>query len=92
MIVLAGGYAYDISGGAAELLTIHPRTGRLVRESSLRWPEDYPPREVAQNLRAWYGPGARARAVTMGAWEAAMLLEERHVAMNTPATPTVKRP
>lgn len=76
-IVLAGGYAYALDGGNASVLTIHPKTGKLVRESSLRWPDDYPAREVANNLRSWYGPGARSRAVALGAWEAAMLLEEK---------------
>jgi hypothetical protein len=76
-VLVAGRYAYDISGTVPEVLMLHPRTGKIVRECDVRWPDDYGPHEVARNLRAWYGKDARARAVELGAWEAAMLLEER---------------
>jgi hypothetical protein len=76
-IILDGTYAYHTSQDGIARLTIHPKTGRLVKESSLQWPEDYPPKEVAYNLRCWYGPGARTRAIELGAWEAAMILEEK---------------
>jgi hypothetical protein len=75
-IVFEGNYAYAVDGSQVNVLTLHPKTGKLIRESSLRWPNDYSAHEVASNLRSWYGPGARMRAVSLGAWEAAMLLEE----------------
>lgn len=72
------GHAYDLRGGRPELLTLHPKTGKMVHQSSVRWPDDYPPEEVARNLRKWYGADAKKRAAALGAWEAVMLLEERH--------------
>jgi hypothetical protein len=74
---------YARAADNGEVLTLHPKTGNLVRESSLRWPEDYPAREVADNLRDWYGVDARKRAVELGVWEAAMLLEERFAQENS---------
>lgn len=71
-------YAYAVKDGVPEVLTCHPKTGKIVPQSSIRWPQDFPIKEVARNLRAWYGQKeGRARAVALGAWEAAMLLEER---------------
>jgi len=56
-IVLAGPYAYALDGGNASVLTIHPKTGKLVRQSSLRWPDDYPARElVCENEGATWLP------------------------------------
>jgi hypothetical protein len=70
------GYAYVLDGSDVNRLTLHPSTGKLVRECDVRWPEDYSPREVAQNLRNWYGKSARKRAAALGAWEAEMILAE----------------
>jgi len=93
MIVLTDKYAYDYdtTTDRVEVLTLHPLTGRIVRQSSLRFPEDYPPHEVARSLLKLHGrEQARKYAVAWGAWEAAMLLEERR--LNAPGPPTSNTP
>lgn len=76
--IIIGGYAYVRDGKSLSRATLHPKTGQLVRESDVCWPDDYPPETIAKNLLDWYGPTkAHRRAVELGAWEAAMILEER---------------
>ncbi len=67
---------YEVREGHLDQLTIHPRTGKVVRESTIRFPEDYPAREVAHVLRESYGRDARRKAAEWGWWEAELLLAE----------------
>jgi hypothetical protein len=69
------GHVHALENGVPSRLTLHPRTGRLVRERDLKWPDDYPAREVAQVLlMGETREHAYKRALELGRTDAAELL------------------